>query len=58
MNGRCSGSRVGPVPRKSIVARRCREAALLSFQHPRAFHQHPIPDLTIAMLATIHASIV
>merc|ERR1712232_48186 len=63
MSGRCSGSRVGPVPRKSTAARRCSEAALLSFHHPRAFHQaaslrHPIPDLTIAMPATIHASIV
>merc|ERR1712187_282201 len=61
MNGQCSGSRAGEVPKRYIAARLQEGVAPLSSHHPQEFHHQVFllqqtQVLMIAMLGTIHAS--
>merc|ERR1712151_342370 len=61
MNGQCSGSRAGEVPRRYIAAKPQEGVAPLSSHHPQEFHHQVFllqqtQVLMIAMLGTIHAS--
>merc|ERR1711933_122719 len=61
MNGRCSGSRAGEVPRRCIVARLPAGAVLLSSHHHQGFllQVFPLQKIWVLMIVlqdTIHAS--